>query len=209
MFDQRLRVVKEAALGPLARLIGRRTGPTVLSFGGLLLSIATAIAAWRGLVVVSVVCWLSGRMLDGLDGIVARQRSSASDLGAYLDIMLDTIGYAAVPLGIAVAVNRMSVWTATAFLLASFYVNALSWTYLAALLEKRAHGANARGEMTSVTMQTGLIEGAETIVVFTAMLLFPRAAAVLFSLFAAAVGVTALQRVRWAISTLGVTEVAP
>jgi phosphatidylglycerophosphate synthase len=202
MFDQRLRVVKEAALAPLARPIARHVGPTALSIGGLLLTIGAALAAWRELVVVSVVCWLVGRLLDGLDGIVARERGSASDLGAYVDIMLDTIGYAAVPLGIAASVNSASVWTATAFLLASFYVNALSWTYLSALLEKRAEGASATGEMTSVTMPAGLIEGAETVVLFTLMLLFPGAAGVLFGIVAAAVTATAAQRMRWAVGAL-------
>jgi phosphatidylglycerophosphate synthase len=202
VFDQRLRVVKEAALAPLARPISRYVGPTALSVGGLALTLGAAGAAWRGLVIVSVVSWLLGRVLDGLDGIVARERGSASDLGAYTDIMLDTVGYAAVPLGIAASIGRTAVWAATAFLLASFYVNAMSWTYLSALLEKRSQGASATGEMTSVTMPAGLIEGAETVVLFTTMLLFPGAAAVLFGIVAAAVIVTAAQRMLWAVRSL-------
>jgi CDP-alcohol phosphatidyltransferase len=123
MFDQRLRVIKEALLAPVARPIASRVGPNALSAGGLACSLVAAVAAWRSFVVVSVICWLAGRFLDGLDGIVARMRSSASDRGAYLDIVLDTIGYAAVPLGVAASVNRVPAWMATAFLLASFYVN--------------------------------------------------------------------------------------
>jgi phosphatidylglycerophosphate synthase len=198
MFDQRLREVKETALGPVAQVLARRVGPLPLSIGGVALSVSAAVAAWRGLVVLSVVAWLTSRMLDGLDGMVARCSGAASDFGAYIDIMLDTVGYTTVPLGVAASQDRLSVWLAAAFLLASFYLNAMSWTYLSALLEKRAMGASVTGEMTSVTMPCGLIEGTETIILFTLFLLFPSAAPVLFAVMAGAVAVTAVQRLVWA-----------
>ncbi len=198
MFDQRLRVVKEAVLGPVTRPVARFVRPLVLSIAGVMLCVGAALAAWRGLLVPSVGLWLAGRLLDGLDGAVARQRGVASDLGAYVDTFLDTIGYAAVPLGVAASQHRAAVWAAAAVLLASFYLNTVSWMYLSALLEKRAQGASATGEMTSVTMPRGLVEGAETIVLFTWFLLRPTAAVPLFFAMSVAVLIGAGQRLAWA-----------
>lgn len=46
--------------------------------------------------------------------------------------------------------------------------------YLSALLEKRGAGARASGEPTSVTMPRGLVGGTETVLFYSAFLLFPR-----------------------------------
>jgi hypothetical protein len=74
--------------------------------------------------------------------------------------------------------------------------------YLAALLEKRDVGAVDAGELTTITMPAGLIEGAETIVFYTLFLVFPDHAALLFQVMAVAVLFTAAQRLVWAIRTL-------
>ena len=74
-----------------------------------------------------------------------------------------------------------------AVLLATFYVNAVSWTYLSALLEKRSAGASRTGELTSIAMPPALVEGAETLVLFTLALLVPRDAPQVFAVMAVAV----------------------
>ncbi len=129
-------------------------------------------------------------------------RNRASDFGGYLDQLADTIGYAAVPIGIAVGQGSSRAYGACALLLATFYVNTLSWSYLSAIAEKRAEGAVAQIETTSIHMPSGLIEGAEKIVLFTVMLAIPAQAPVTFGLMAFLVVVTVLQRVAWAASHL-------
>jgi hypothetical protein len=47
-------------------------------------------------------------------------------------------------------------------------------------------------------MPTGLIEGAETIVLFTAFLAVPALAPWVFAVMAAGVGITIVQRIIWA-----------
>jgi len=183
-------------------LVPAAVSPVALSVGAALLSLAAAGAAWAGQPVAAVAAWLGGRVLDGLDGAVARRRGEATDLGGYLDIVLDTIGYAAIPLGLAAHADEQAVWIAAAVLLASFYVNSVSWAYLAALLEKRDVGAAAQGEITSVTMPRGLVEGAETIVLFTVMLAVPATVPALFWVMAAAVGLGAVVRTVGAIGRL-------
>ena len=160
------------------------------------------LAAGFGLRWQAVGLWLLGRVFDGLDGAVARDGDRQSDLGGYLDMMADTIGYAAVPIGIATAQASIGTWTWCAVLLATFYANTMSWTYLAAIAEKRGGGAVQRGERTAVHMPVGLVEGAETIVLFVLMLSFPDRAIWWFSAMAGLVGVTVMQRIVWAVRNL-------
>jgi phosphatidylglycerophosphate synthase len=147
-----------------------------------------------------VVAWLASRVLDGLDGVVARLQGSQSDLGGYLDIVLDTMGYAAVPLGIAAHHGTALAWASAAGLLAAFYVNAVSWSYLATLLVQR-HGRGGEPNapvtpprLTSTPMPAGIVEGTETVVFFTLMLAIPGWALPLIWLMMALTLATALQR---------------
>jgi phosphatidylglycerophosphate synthase len=199
MIDKTLRELKDALFTWLVRGPVRQIHPTVVTVLAAIVGIAAAVAAWQSAYLAAVCLWLVNRALDGLDGAIARVTGTQSDLGAYLDIMLDYVVYAAIPLGLALASGESAVLLALAVLLGSFYLNSASWMYLAAMLEKRNAGAASRGETTSVTMPTGLIEGAETIVFYTLFLLFPNALVLLFTLMAALVLVTAGQQVSWAL----------
>jgi phosphatidylglycerophosphate synthase len=203
MIDQQLRAMKDRALDPVARrLAAMRAGAGWLTAAGLISSVAAGLLAWRGLVWWSVVAFLIGRVLDGLDGAVARRTGTATDLGGYLDQLADTVGYAAVPLGLAAGIGSAEVWAACAVLIASFYVNIVSWAYLAALAEKRGAGAAASGATTSIVMPTGLVEGAETIVLYALMLALPGWLPGWFWLMTVLVTITAAQRVTWAVRHL-------
>mgnify|MGYP005839719195 CR=1 FL=1 len=195
MIDKALCEPKETLLTPLVRGPLRRIHPTVVG-------VAAAVAAWQGAYFAALSLWAVNRVLDGLDGTLARSTGQQSDLGAYLDIVLDHIVYVAVPLGLALAVGTPAALLALALLLASFYINGASWMYLAALLEKRNAGAPTRGELTTVTMPGGLVEGAETVVLYTLFLLFPGALVPLFGLMAVLVLFTAAQRGAWAVRHL-------
>ena len=157
-----------------------------------------ALAVALGYPRISLALWLINRFLDGLDGELARMCELESDLGGYFDIMADLAVYTLIPLGLAFYVGTPAAWLALAVMLAVFYVNAGSWMYLAALLEKRRQGALARGEVTSITMPAGLIEGAETIVFYCLFLLLPQFIVPLFVLLASLVVLTTLQRLVWA-----------
>ena len=201
MIDKLLRIPKEQALAPIATVL-RPVHPNVVTALACGFGVACAIAAWQGATVIAVVLWVVNRIFDGLDGTLARISGRQSDAGAYLDIVLDTLVYAAVPTGLALAAGTNAALVALALLLASFYFNGATWMYLAALLEKRARGAAAGGELTTVTMPGGLIEGAETVVFYTLFLLFPGALVPLFGLMAALTALTAVQRAIWGLRTL-------
>ncbi len=207
MFDHRLRRTKEAVTAPLAVRLGRVVSPLAITVLAFVSTVGAAGAAWAGLPAVAVAAWLVGRLLDGLDGAVARATGRVTDLGGYLDMVLDTVGYALVPLGVALWLDTRAGWIAVALLLAAFYVNTISWAYLAALLEKRSAGAETNGELTSVTMPPALVEGTETIVIFTAFLVIPSYAPQIFTAMAVGVMVGVGQRLVWARRAL--TRLAP
>ena len=201
MFDHLLRGTKDRLLAPLASLL-RDVQPNMLSFMALLLGLAAAVAAAGGRWRVGAVLWLANRVVDGLDGSVARLAGTQTDFGGYFDILLDFVVYAAIPLGFAVHSVDRGVLVMAVLLEGAFFVNACSWMYLAAVLEKRASGAGASGELTTVTMPPALIAGFETIVFFTLFFLFPDRLVTLFALMSALVGINVIQRLLWARKVL-------
>ena len=218
MVDRLLRPVKARALSPLSTALARRlgrAGADRLTGLGLLVGIAAAVAAAVGAFALALALWLANRLLDGLDGEVARQTRSASDRGGYLDLLADLVVYAALPLGAAAGASGLLgteplvtspwTWPLAALVLASYYVNLGSYALLAALLEKRGQGAAARGDPTSIVMPAGLIEGTETLVLVALMLAFPAWLPVWLGITAALVALGAAQRTLWAARTLGRT----
>lgn len=202
MIDAALRSGKERVLAPVAVRLPGAVGPGAVTAVALAAGLGAAGAAWAGAAWAALALWLLNRFLDGLDGVLARARGSASALGGYLDMMLDVVVYTAIPLGIAAHLDSRAGWVAAAVLLGAFYVNAVSWAYLAALLEARGAGARARGELTSVTMPRGLVEGAETVVLFAVALAVPGWSAATMAVMAALVMVGPVQRAAFAAREL-------
>ena len=128
--------------------------------------------------------------------MLARLHDKQDDFGGYLDILLDFVAYAAVPIGLVLASPTPERYLALAVMLATFYVNTASWMYLAAILEKRS--SRDPETATTVVMPAGLIGGTETIIAYCLFLIFPADLILLFNIFTALVGVTILQRLVWA-----------
>ncbi len=198
MFDLILRALKDRLLEPLARLLGPRVAPDLVTLVACLVGLGAGVCAWRRADGAALALWALNRLLDGLDGTLARVHGRQTDFGGYLDILLDFAVYTAVPTGLALGRPTFAALAACVALLGSFFVNAASWMYLSAVLERRDAGAKRRGELTTVTMPPGLVAGAETVVLYTLFLLFPGRLAELFGLMAALVYATVVQRVVWA-----------
>ena len=166
MVDKALRVPKEQVLTPIASRFFHHIHPTTITLLAFGVGMAAGIAVWQQAYGLGVGLWILNRVLDGLDGTVARVNDKQTEFGGYLDIVLDTCIYAVIPY-----VDRpqySDIWglARLMFLMVSFYINAASWMYLAALLEKRSLGAQSKGELTTITMPGGLIEGTETVILF-------------------------------------------
>ena len=197
MLDAALRPLKDRLLTPLARATGGRLEPGVVTALGLAAGIAAAAFAWRGAYAAALSCWLVNRVLDGLDGLIARQRGLASDRGGYLDLAADFLVYALIPLGLAAGSADPRSYAAAAWLLAAFYVNAMTWLYIAAVLERRADRGVAERGPTSIVMPEGLIGGTETLLFYAAFLLVPTHMTTLMLAMAALTALGAAQRTLW------------
>jgi len=171
VFGDLLRDLKDRVLAPVAQTIGHNVSPLAISL----------IA-----------------FVAGLDGTLARLQGRSSDLGAYLDLLLDFAVYAALPIALVLGQPSLPRLVALGFLLGTFYLNAASWMCLAAILERRGRGAATSGERTRVTMPPGLVAGTETILFYTAFMLWPAQAAPLLVIMSGLVLVGVVQRVLWA-----------
>jgi phosphatidylglycerophosphate synthase len=113
---------------------------------------------------------LLGRTLDGLDGALARL-SGATERGAFLDISLDFLFYAAVPLAFAVQDPDANALPA-AILLAAFIGTGTSFLAFAVIAEKKGLKSTAYPSKSFYYLG-GLTEGAETIACFLAACIWP------------------------------------
>lgn len=164
------------AIDPVVNRWGRKVAGIGLSANevtliGLALGLGAAV-----LIAVGAPGWLAlipllaGRVADGLDGAVARA-TTPSDFGGFLDIACDFLFYGAIPLAFVLR-DPDANGVAGAFLLCSFYVNGATFLGFAVLAAKRGMQTRARGEK-SLYFTAGLLEGSETIALFTAFCLWP------------------------------------
>ncbi len=190
--------VRRALASPLDRVAGILHGAGVsaltLTALGWLAGVGACVLAATGHWHLALVGWLLNRVLDGLDGPVAR-RSGATDLGGFLDIVADFSIYGGfvIAMGIAVPDARL----ACLVLLGTYYVSGTAFLALSSVLERRGQSAE-RDDLAdgrSLLFAGGLAEGTETVVFYALVCLLPQHLETLTWFFAAAVAVTALQRI--------------
>jgi phosphatidylglycerophosphate synthase len=190
-------------MAPLASSVGGRLHPNTISIAGFAAGVACAALLASGQFAAGLFFWAANRLLDGLDGLVARQQGLQTDLGGYLDIIFDLVVYALIPIALAIgAPVQPGLWLALAVLLASFYVNVGSWMFLSAILEKRGRESSLVRATTSVNFPPGLVEGTETMILFSLFIIFPGQLTYLFWTASALVTLTAVQRLVWASGNL-------
>lgn len=194
MIDSALLPLQRRLLAPPARWLARRgvaaDHVTVAGFAVGALAVPALAAGAYGLALALI---LLNRLADGLDGAVARL-GRPSDRGAFLDIALDFLFYALVPLGFALADPAASALPAAA-LIASFVGTGSSFLAFALMAERRGQTAAAY-PAKGIYYIGGLTEGFETIAVFVAMCLWPALFPLLAYGFAAACLLTTLTRWR-------------
>ncbi len=171
MLDHRLRAVLDPALDTAGQALAKRgIGADQVTLIGTAFGLAAACfiafeAYWTGLLLIAM-----NRIADGLDGAVARA-TRKTDRGGYLDITLDFVFYAAIPLCFAIADTPKNA-LAAACLLAAFLANGVAFMAFALMAERRGLATDAQGPKAFYYM-TGIAEGTETIAVFVAMCLWP------------------------------------
>lgn len=205
MFDTR---VRRHLAGPLdavaARLDRAWITPDRLTVLGLVLGLASAALAAQQWWAWALLTWLVSRVLDGLDGPLARRRAALGGGGAgtpaaaggFLDITADFVAYGATVVGVAIGTVGSSAsigsWLPFAGVLLAYYINGTAFLAFSSIAERTGHQID---DGRSLSFLGGLAEGTETIVVHSLWLILPQFAAVIATVWAIVVGVSAGHRI--------------
>jgi len=203
MFDARLRPLIDPPLNAAGHWLARRgIAANAVTLAGLAPALGAGAAIIAGQFALALALIALNRLLDGLDGAVARARG-LTDFGGYLDTLADYVFYVAVPLafGIASPANTLPALV----LVASFTLTCASFLVYAAIAARRGKATSAHGAK-SFFYSTGLAEGAETIAVFIAMCLWPQHFAAIALGFAVLCLLTVAQRTAMARRNFAAAE---
>lgn len=181
MFDARLRPLIDMPLNAVARrLSGTGITPNMITGFGFFLGLIAAACLALQLDYAALSLILASRMMDGLDGAVARHaaprsrhpnaKSQESDLGGYYDIVSDFLFYSGIILGFAI--GRPEDALMAAFLIFCFVGTGSSFLAYAIIAAKQGRSDDAQGKK-SFHYLTGITEGSETILVLCLICVFP------------------------------------
>ncbi|WP_372761403.1 CDP-alcohol phosphatidyltransferase family protein [Pseudoalteromonas sp.] len=201
MLDKYITPVITPLLTPaVAALYKRGVTPDQLTVIGFLIGLLAvpliALQIWDGALVAIVL----NRIFDGLDGALARHANLSSSAGGFLDITLDFLFYAAIPLGFILA-NPEQNAIAGAILLAAFIGTGSSFLAFAIAAEK-FNLTKPQFKYKSFYYLNGLTEGTETIALFIAFCIWPQHFAMMATLFAIACAITIFTRIHGGYHTL-------
>jgi phosphatidylglycerophosphate synthase len=171
MFDRAVSHFIRPLVNRLAKVAARaRVNANQLTVTGFGIGLLAAFLIASGDHLAGLAAIFSSRLFDALDGAVARQ-TAPTDTGAFLDIALDFVFYASIPLAFAVqdpARNALP----TAVLLASFVGTGSSFLAFAVIAAKRGmHSLDYPSK--SMYFLGGLTEATETLACFAAMCVWP------------------------------------
>lgn len=209
MLDAQLRAAVAPVLDRLSRPLSvRGVAPGSVTAVGLLVGVGACVAVAARAGGVGLGLWLLNRMLDGVDGPLARLDGSsqpgvgtklagASELGGLLDFVADFVVYSGFV--VAVSVAHPAARLACVVLLATYLINNVALLSFSSMIERLKLDF---GDERSLRFTSGLAEGAETIVVYVLFCVLPGASTTIAWAFAGLVGVTAVQRVVQAIGVL-------
>ena len=199
MFDKAVQSILKPAFEATAKLaIKAGLSANTVSVSGFFIGLVAAFSIANQAYILGVVLILLSRIFDGIDGTVARL-TQTTDQGGFLDISLDFLFYAAIPLAFAFA-NPASNALPAASLLAAFLGTGSTFLAFATFAEKRGlHSSNLPDK--SFYFLGGLTEATETIAVFVAMCVWPAYFAELAYGFAALCCITITTRIYWGYQT--------
>ncbi len=171
MFDRQLLALTKPAVDRVAALLSARgISANQVSLTGFAFGVLAAVLIALGEIDWAIAPLLFNRLCDGLDGAVARH-GEPTERGAFLDITLDFLFYAGVPLAFAFCKPERNA-LAAAVLLAAFIGTGVTFLAYAIMAEKR--GDKSTEYPTKAFFYLGgLTEGFETVVCFVAMCLWP------------------------------------
>lgn len=201
MIDRFFLPAQRRVLGPIAKVVVwsgiSADAVTVIGFA---VGLAALPLLWLAEFGWALAAIAANRVLDGVDGAVARL-TRPTDRGAFLDISLDFVFYATVPLGFALADPAANALAAS-LLIASFVGTGSSFLAFAILAERRRIDSDHHARK-GIFYLGGLTEGAETILAFVAMCVWPHRFPEIALVFAALCLLTTIGRWRQGWTVFG------
>lgn len=165
-----------------------------LTFSGFLIGFFAAVLIANSAYLAGATALFTSRICDALDGAVARL-TQATDRGGFLDITLDFLFYASIPLAFAINDPARNALPA-AVLLAAFVGTSSSFLAFAVIAAKRQLVSLDYPDK-SFFFLGGLTEATETLLCFAAMCWWPALFPVLAYGFAALCALTIVARLVW------------
>lgn len=192
MFDAVLRRLVDKPLHIIAVRVARAgLSANALTFSGALVALAAALAIVENHMPLAIAFIAASRILDGLDGAVARINGPTA-WGGYLDSLADYVFYVSIPVAFGLASPTHLV--PALLLIASFTLTAVSFLAYAAIAAHQVPTETAPGRKAFI-YSSGLMEGGETILFFLLFCLLPTYFPELALAFAALCIATITQRV--------------
>ena len=195
MLDRTLTALIKPGITRLAQglqSLGLRANQVTVA--GFLIGLGAAFLIAGQAYLAGLVAILASRLFDALDGALARL-THATDAGGFLDIALDFLFYASIPLAFAIADPAQNALPA-AVLLAAFIGTGSSFLAFAVIAAQRGL-KNLAVPDKSFYFLGGLTEATETLAFFAAMCVWPQHFATLAYVFAALCAVTIVTRIGW------------
>ncbi|MBD1576724.1 CDP-alcohol phosphatidyltransferase family protein [Vibrio sp. S11_S32] len=180
-------------------LIKRNISANQVTVVGFLIGLLALPALWSQHYTLALLLIIINRIADGLDGAIARQ-SKITEAGGFLDISLDFMFYALMPLGFILAEPHQNA-IAGAILLVSFVGTGSSFLAFASVAAKLGID-NPIYPNKSLYYIAGITEGSETIALFIICCLWPQHFAIFAYIFASLCFITTANRIWSGFHTL-------
>jgi phosphatidylglycerophosphate synthase len=169
MIDNSFRKILPRFVRPVIVFCARKgVHPSVLTIFGLTLAFCAAFAIANGNNILALFFWLSSRMCDGLDGILARHLGLTSAFGSYLDIVCDLASYSAIIFGFYFLYPHLSFYW---ILILCGYVLCIT-SALALGMQEQLLNLSLK-DNRGLRLGAGLAEGGETLIAYVVFLCFP------------------------------------
>ena len=195
MFDKTLLKLTKPAVDRMADYaICYKVSADQMTLAALGLGLLASLLIAMGFTYLALLPMLLGRIADGVDGAIARGSGAQTDLGAFLDITLDFVFYASVPLGFALY-DSVNFALPAAVLLACFVTTGTSFLAYASVAAKRGE-TSADYPSKGIYYLGGITEGGETILFFVLCCLWPDWFPTLAYIYAVLCAITTFTRVK-------------
>ncbi len=203
MIDNAFRSILPRFVGPLLRLYKfLKLSPDGVTVLGCLMGIVSSFFVAKEYFVLALALWWLGRLLDGTDGIYAREIGRSSKVGAFLDINCDMLAYGAVILGLYFYRPDLAFyWCVILFLYILCIAGALSLGSL-----QSEHNPSYSRDNRKLRLAAGLAEGGETGFFYSFCFLFPTYLKPLSIIWIAILALTVVARAILAMKLLSSKE---